>query len=82
MVGLINRLVPKGEALNESVKLANQIAQFPQSCMRKDRLSVYNSYNLIKSLQYEYENGITVLPEAVKNAAKFVKKGIGRGGKL
>lgn len=65
------------------MKLANLIAQFPQSCMRKDRLSVYNnSYDLIKLLQYEYENGITVLPEAVENAAKFVKEGIGRGGKL
>lgn len=64
------------------MKLANLIAQFPQSCMRKDRLSVYNnSYDLIKLLQYEYENGITVLPEAVENAAKFVKEGIGRGGK-
>jgi len=43
-IGLVNRLVEKGQALKTAIDLAKQIARFPQTCMLNDRLSVYQSY--------------------------------------
>jgi enoyl-CoA hydratase len=40
-IGLANRVVPAGEALRAAEDLALQIAGFPQTCMRGDRLSVH-----------------------------------------
>ena len=37
-MGLANRLVPKGETRAHAVALAKDIAKFPQTCMRADRL--------------------------------------------
>ena len=45
-MGLANRLVPKGTALAAAVKLAKEIAAFPQSCMRADRMSSYRQWGL------------------------------------
>ena len=45
-MGLANRLVPKGTALAAAVKLAKEIAAFPQACMRADRMSSYTQWNL------------------------------------
>lgn len=36
-IGLANRLVKEGEALQAALKLAREIAAFPQLCMRNDR---------------------------------------------
>ncbi|HUP06997.1 MAG TPA: crotonase/enoyl-CoA hydratase family protein, partial [Caldimonas sp.] len=38
--GLANRVVPAGEARAAAMALAQEIAAFPQACMRHDRLSV------------------------------------------
>src|SRR3954464_10508804 len=38
-IGLVNRLVPAGEAVAAAQELARQIAAFPQACLRGDRLS-------------------------------------------
>ena len=44
--GLANRLVPQGQALAEARALAEVIAKFPQLCMRSDRRSSYEQWNL------------------------------------
>src|SRR5262245_29019008 len=44
--GLANRLVPAGQALAEARKLAELIARFPQVCMRGDRRSSYEQWNI------------------------------------
>src|SRR5207237_7194687 len=36
-MGLANRIVPKGQALVEALKLANELAALPQRCLRSDR---------------------------------------------
>ena len=41
MMGLANRLVPRGEALQSAIALANDLARFPQQCLSSDRLSSY-----------------------------------------
>src|SRR6202162_5857822 len=38
-MGLANRLVPRGEARAQAIALAKDIARFPQTCLRADRLS-------------------------------------------
>ncbi|WP_372497538.1 crotonase/enoyl-CoA hydratase family protein [Tomitella gaofuii] len=39
-MGLVNRLVPDGTALEYAQHMAERIAEFPQTCMRGDRSSV------------------------------------------
>ena len=84
-LGLANRVVPKGQALDEALKLANQIAEFPQACLNADRnsayYSVYSSHTFIKSLMYEHHRGKAVLDEAIEGAKRF-REGEGRGGKF
>ncbi len=39
IMGLINRVAPVGHARDVAESLAHEIAKFPQTCMREDRLS-------------------------------------------
>src|SRR5579863_4800377 len=43
-IGLANRIVEKGRALDAAIELAMQIAAFPQQCMRGDRMSAYEQW--------------------------------------
>ena len=45
-IGLANRVVEEGQALDAAKKLAKQISAFPQLCMRNDRMSAYEQWNL------------------------------------
>src|SRR5476651_606075 len=45
-MGLANRVVAKGEARKAAEALAHDIAKFPQRCLKGDRLSVYEQYDL------------------------------------
>ena len=47
-IGLANRVVPAGEALAAAQELAAQLAAFPQTCMRRDRLSVLEQDGLVR----------------------------------
>ncbi|KAF3931179.1 hypothetical protein ABW19_dt0203919 [Dactylella cylindrospora] len=83
-MGLANRVVPKGKALEEAENIARLLLSFPQECMNKDRTSCYNATYDAKSfeeaLRYEYENGIKVInEESVKGAMRF-SSGQGRHG--
>jgi enoyl-CoA hydratase len=83
MMGLANRLVAKGEALSEARKLANQLGQYPQLCMRSDRLSSYQQWdlNLDNALQNETELGLQVINSGETRAgAKRFASGEGRHG--
>jgi len=65
-----------------AVKLADEIADFPEACLRADRMSVYSNSTLPLNLalQSEYAGSYHVLAaEAVKGAAAF-SNGKGRGG--
>ncbi|MCG8670705.1 MAG: crotonase/enoyl-CoA hydratase family protein [Pseudomonadales bacterium] len=84
-IGLVNRLAPSGEAINEALKLAKQIAGFPQTCMRNDRLSAYQQWNMSESdaIVAEFELGVKVIEsgETVSGAGQFAQ-GIGRHGQF
>lgn len=84
--GLANRVVPKGQALEEARKLARELLNFPQKCMRTDLVSAnyaaYDAASLGDALRFEFERGATVLAEESVQGAKKFGRGAGRGGKF
>lgn len=62
-MGLANRLVRPGHALEEAVALAHDIASRPQAALRSDRLSSYEQWSLgiEEALAREYRYGIETL---------------------
>src|SRR6266513_4080172 len=44
--GLVNRVVPDGESRSAAEAMAGELARFPQTCMREDRLSVLEQNGL------------------------------------
>ena len=45
-IGLVNRVVPAGQSLAAAQELAAELAAFPQTCLREDRLSVLEQEGL------------------------------------
>ncbi len=84
-IGLANRTAPTGEALAHAVALAQEIASFPQACMRNDRLSVLEQWGLEESaaIDNEIARGLETLRsgETATGAARFTR-GAGRHGKF
>lgn len=82
-MGLANRLVPKGKALDAAIELAADIGKFPQRCMRNDRRSSYDQWNLslTDALARETELGLEVIRsgETREGASRFAA-GRGRHG--
>jgi enoyl-CoA hydratase len=82
-IGLVNRVVPQGAARAVAEALAEEIAAFPQGCLRADRRSARAQWGLPESaaLASEFAGGRAVLEsgESVSGATRFVG-GAGRGG--
>jgi enoyl-CoA hydratase len=82
-MGLANRLVPKGSALAAAVALARELAAFPQVCLRSDRLSSYEQWDLPldAALVGETRRGMQVVRsgETLRGAERFAA-GAGRHG--
>jgi len=74
-MGLANRVVPDGQAREAAEKLAAQIALFPQGCMRSDRLSAYEQWDMPfeAALQNEFRHGMEILEsgESLVGAQSF-----------
>lgn len=85
IMGLANRLVPKGEALDAALQLARQLALFPQLCMRSDRTSSYLQWNLDlnSALSEETRLGLEVIRSGeTREGAKRFAAGEGRHGEF
>lgn len=80
-IGLANRLVPPGTARQAAEDLAAQIARFPQTCLRGDRMALLESEGLgaEEALAVEYGHGVRSLAEAAEGVARFTA-GHGRHG--
>jgi enoyl-CoA hydratase len=82
-IGLANRLVEHGGALEAAVQLARELAALPQTCMRSDRLSSYEQWSLPMSeaVRNEFRRGMSVIEsgETVAGAQRFAS-GQGRHG--
>ena len=85
MMGLANRLTEPGQALAATLELAHQLAGFPQRCLRSDRQSSYEQWDLpfVEALANETRLGLEVLRsrESQEGAARFAA-GAGRGGQF
>ena len=82
--GLANRLVPEGQALAEAKSLAEQLAKFPQTCLRSDRRSSYEQWGLdvAAALVNEGKRGAPALQQESRAGAARFAAGKGRGGKF
>ena len=80
--GLANRVVGEGEALTAALDLAEQLAGFPQACMRNDRLSAIEQWGLPieTALEREAEIGRDSLRAGAADGAGRFASGKGRGG--
>jgi enoyl-CoA hydratase len=82
-IGLVNRLVHRGEAAAQAIALAKEIAQFPQACMRADRLSALQQWDMPEedAIANEMRGGLAVIAtgETLDGAARFAS-GEGRHG--
>src|SRR5688500_10605634 len=61
-MGLANRLTDPGRALDGAVELAGQLAALPQGCLRSDRRSAYEQWDLplLAALGRETDYGLEV----------------------
>lgn len=82
-MGLVNRVVEDGKALEEALSLAEQLARFPQACLRNDRKSVYQQFSLDweRAMQNEFGLGMETIStgETLDGATRF-SRGRGRHG--
>ena len=81
-MGLANRVVPVGESLTVAHRLAEEIAAFPQLCMRADRASAVAQWDLplADALRAEGAGGLdALLAEGIGGADRFAS-GEGRHG--
>lgn len=57
-IGLVNRIVPTGNALIKALEMAHTLAKFPQSALNHDRNSLYSSAFDAGSFQQAIQNEI------------------------
>jgi enoyl-CoA hydratase len=82
-IGLVNRLVPDGQARAAAEELARELAALPQACLRSDRLSALESVSLSdkEAMANEFRHGMTVLgSSAAADGVGRFRRGAGRGG--
>ncbi|MFR9753032.1 crotonase/enoyl-CoA hydratase family protein [Nocardia sp. 004] len=81
-MGLVNRVVPTGEARAAAEELAAELAALPQTCLRSDRMSLLEQDGMSEesALRNELRHGLTALADgALAGAARFTA-GAGRHG--
>ncbi len=80
--GLANRVVTDGKALETALEMAEQMAAFPQACMRNDRISAIKQWSLSlpEALSFEAEIGRDSLRAGASSGAARFADGKGRGG--
>ena len=84
-MGLVNRVVPSGDALSQAVEWAHQLAGLPQTCMRNDRSSTLAQWgqSVVEAMRTELRVGLDSLasPDAAAGSRGFAT-GAGRHGSV
>ena len=84
-MGLVNRVCPAGQTRAVAEELALQISRFPSLCMRNDRMSTYEQWdlNLDAAIANEFQHGMAVIRsgETLQGASRF-RDGEGRHGQF
>lgn len=81
-IGLANRLVAAGESRAAAEALGAELAGFPQTCLRQDRLSVLEQHGLTEAaaMDNEFSRGeVSLAADALAGAGRFAG-GAGRHG--
>ncbi|MEQ1610474.1 MAG: crotonase/enoyl-CoA hydratase family protein [Hyphomonadaceae bacterium] len=81
-IGLCENVVPHGKARDAAELMAQEIARFPQECLRSDRQSVYSAWAkpVREGLEIEWRTSAHIMrAEGVRGAARFAE-GKGRHG--
>jgi enoyl-CoA hydratase len=80
-MGLVNRVVGDGESRAAAEHLAHELARFPQTCLRGDRLSLLEQEGLDQqsALADEFRHGLKSLEDMETGLARF-RAGAGRHG--
>lgn len=84
-MGLANRVVPAGTSVDAAVELAKQVAAFPQLCMRSDRRSAYDQWDLDFDHAMANEGVLgaaTMRSGETREGARRFSSGRGRGGRF
>ncbi|KAE8148793.1 enoyl-CoA hydratase/isomerase family protein [Aspergillus avenaceus] len=83
-MGLANRVVSKGKALEEAIAIAKQLVSFPQQGMNADRnscyYSAYDASSFHDGIRQEYEKGKGLLDTKAVSAVTQFRQGAGRHG--
>jgi enoyl-CoA hydratase len=79
--GLVNRVVATGESRAAAEALARELAAFPQTCMREDRLSLLEQDGLDEdaAIANELQHGLKSLADVQTGLERF-RAGAGRHG--
>lgn len=83
-IGLVNRVVPNGQARAKAEELAAALAEMPQDCLRSDRAAAYDQWGLSEpdALAVEFRHGKATLDKNWQQAAQaFATKKSRRGGR-
>ncbi len=82
-MGLVNRVAADGESRAAAEALAHELARFPQTCLREDRLSLLEQEGLEEpaALAVELEHGLRSLREVQQGLERF-RAGEGRHGRF
>jgi enoyl-CoA hydratase len=81
-IGLAEKIVPHGAARQAAEEMAQQIARFPQACVRADRLSAYRAWGkpVREGLESEWATSTGIVKaEGIRGATRFAE-GKGRHG--
>jgi enoyl-CoA hydratase len=82
-MGLVDRVVPRGQARAAAESLARELAALPQACLRSDRAATLEGLSLPveDALANEFLRGLSVLsaPGFAEGVQRF-REGAGRGG--
>jgi enoyl-CoA hydratase len=81
-IGLCEKVVGHGQAREAAEAMAQEIARFPQECMRADRLSAYRAWgkSVREGLESEWATSAGIVKaEGVRGATRFAE-GKGRHG--
>lgn len=83
-IGLVSRVVEHGYVRSAALDLAEEIASFPEICMREDRLSMYEGIGHVEAdaMAIEYAHGQTSLRADMREHVSRFVSGEGRHGEF
>lgn len=81
-IGLVNRVVERGQVRAAALDLAEEVASFPEVCMREDRLSMYEGIGRpeAEAMANEFTHGMTSLQGDMRDHVSRFVSGEGRHG--